>query len=256
MMFRLKTFCTFLFCASVFSFAEGAATYGGGSVTEDQSSVRTAAADGTAEVGKRALEHGVRAADPPRRKHICDDDPEFKFVFENRNGRRKVRIGCGVVELKAKKRCRKRIGGVKVRDSCPSTCGFKLRKCLLKNFPEMKELDPEVQELQINSYIDSSKGMSDEAIFNKYSGDDFFIAGSFTCCRDNDVSDGCERRREFPVVFRGCRADGTIFEEEQPDGTIEEATCRVLGIATNAACCRISPDDRSGSRNFIWQACR
>lgn len=52
----------------------------------------------------------------------CKDDPTFEFFRKKRSGRLVSKGGCKFVGRKKKRRCRKVIGGVRVRKSCPRTC--------------------------------------------------------------------------------------------------------------------------------------
>lgn len=50
------------------------------------------------------------------------DDPNFRYKFENKQGKISELGGCGFVKKMPKKRCKVRIDGKKVADSCPQAC--------------------------------------------------------------------------------------------------------------------------------------
>merc|ERR1712086_499943 len=53
----------------------------------------------------------------------CIDDKSFKMVVKGKKGSKKTKRGCKHVKGKKKDRCKKKIKGKKVYESCPVTCG-------------------------------------------------------------------------------------------------------------------------------------
>jgi len=54
---------------------------------------------------------------------FCEDDPDFVYIYTNKNDESEVKGGCEfVAESRTKKRCQKVIDGEKVRKSCRVTC--------------------------------------------------------------------------------------------------------------------------------------
>lgn len=71
------------------------------------------------------VEEGRRNLEP-----LGKNDPDFRYKFENKQGQISDLGGCGFVKKMPKKRCKVRIDGKKVADSCPQAC---------KQFIEQKE---------------------------------------------------------------------------------------------------------------------
>jgi len=81
------------------------------------------------------VEEGKRNLEP-----LGKNDPNFRYYFENKKGKMSDLGSCGFVEKMPKKRCKVRINGKKVADSCPQTCKkFIQKKINIKKMMMMKK---------------------------------------------------------------------------------------------------------------------
>jgi len=125
----------------------------------------------------------------------------------------------------------------------------------MKQYPELLDRSPEDQTVQYQAYLLYANGMSvDDLDASYHTRDDGQQEGggggagamnSFSCCKDNQDSSGCMRVKNI-LASRTCSGRTT------PDQKYE---CEFAGSLANTRCCRTFPDNRVGSKFWVWEPC-
>ena len=136
-------------------------------------------------------------------------------------------------------------GGVLLRDGSTST---PTQEAFTAQYPELLDLSPADQTVQYQAYLLYSNGMTvDDLDASYHTHDDGQQEGGgagatsyFRCCKDKNTSSGCLHQYGFPYEY--CIPD-------------QKHECQFVGEGTNRACCRSSPDNRVGSKFWVFSAC-
>jgi len=121
-----------------------------------------------------------------------------------------------------------------------------------KRYPELLDLSPADQTVQYQAYLLYSNGMTvDELDAYYHTHDDGQQEGGgagatnlFNCCKDERDSSGC--RRSVPE-------SGGISCWDRHNKQYNE--CVVAGRGIYRKCCRTFPDNRVGSKLWVWSDC-
>jgi len=122
----------------------------------------------------------------------------------------------------------------------------------MARYPELLDRSPADQTVQYRAYVSYANGMSvDDLDASYHTRDDGQQEGggggagamnAFSCCKDNDTSSGCKltRRGEY------------CSDRTTPDQKYE---CEFAGSGINVLCCRTFPDNRVGTKFWVWEPC-
>merc|ERR1712028_219680 len=127
----------------------------------------------------------------------------------------------------------------------------------MARYPELLDRSPADQTVQYRAYVSYANGMSvDDLDASYHTRDDGQQEGggggagamnAFSCCKDNNVgSDSLGCATTYIERARFC-SDRTT-----PDQTYE---CEFAGSGINSICCRTFPDNRVGTKFWIWEPC-
>ena len=123
------------------------------------------------------------------------------------------------------------------------------RKAFMAQYPELLDRSSEEQDFQYQAYLLSLNGMLSEEL----DGDTANSFAVFSCCLDAKTSMGC--RYKYYPDHSSMRGSGTCLPA---DHSAHDTECKFAGGAVykkNEVCCRSSPYNRVGSRNFVFQGC-
>merc|ERR1712238_356487 len=123
----------------------------------------------------------------------------------------------------------------------------------MARYPELLDLSPADQTVQYQAYLLYSNGMTvDELDAYYHTHDDGHQEGGgagatnvFNCCKDEYDSSGCRRRipKEGGI---------TCLDRTTPDQKYE---CMLAGRGVYRTCCRTFPDNRVGSKFWVFSDC-
>jgi len=130
--------------------------------------------------------------------------------------------------------------------------GEHTQEAFTARYPELLDLSPADQTVQYQAYLLYSNGMTvDEldAYYNTHDngqqegGGGAGATSAFSCCKDNRTSSGCRTER------RGSYC----LDRTTPDQKYE---CEFAGSGIfRGVCCRTFPDNRVGSKFWVWEPC-
>ena len=126
------------------------------------------------------------------------------------------------------------------------------RKAFMAQYPELLDRSSEEQDFQYQAYLLSLNGMLSEEL----DGDTANSFAVFSCCLDAKTSMGC-RYKEVKYI-QGCYEGARCGTCLPADHSAHDTECKFAGGAVykkNEVCCRSSPYNRVGSRNFVFQGC-
>jgi len=132
-------------------------------------------------------------------------------------------------------------GGVLLRDGSTST---PTQEAFIARYSELMDISPADQTIQYEAYLLYLNGMTvDELDAYYHTHDDGQQEGggsgatsSFSCCKDKRDSSGCQ------TWGNRCVAD-------------QKYECEFAGYGFSRDCCRTFPDNRVGSKFWVWGPC-
>ena len=135
-------------------------------------------------------------------------------------------------------------GGVLLlRDGSTST---PTQEAFIAQYSELIDISPADQTIQYEAYLLYLNGMTvDEldAYYHIHDDGQQDGGGRFSCCKDNRMSSGCrlERRGSY------------CLDRTTPDQKYE---CEFAGGGIfQGVCCRTFPDNRVGTKFWVWEPC-
>ena len=128
------------------------------------------------------------------------------------------------------------------------------RKAFMAQYPELLDRSSEEQDFQYQAYLLSLNGMLSEEL----DGDKANSFGLFSCCLDEKTSTVCHYKEGKYIQDQGCYEGARCGTCLPADHSAHDTECKFAGGAVwnyNEVCCRSSPYNRVGSRNFVFQGC-
>ena len=139
-------------------------------------------------------------------------------------------------------------GGVLLlRDGSTST---PTQEAFIARYSELMDISPADQTIQYEAYLLYSNGMTvDEldAYYHTHDNGQQEGGGRFSCCKDDHDSSGCLCKYTPPNTHHRICLDRTT-----PDQKYE---CEFAGLGAYERCCRTFPDNRVGSKFWVWEPC-
>jgi len=132
----------------------------------------------------------------------------------------------------------------------------------MARYPELLDRSPADQTVQYRAYVSYANGMSvDDLDASYHTRDDGQQEGgggggagamdAFSCCKDNRMSSGCR----FTSGYSSRTCWGYRVLDGSPPCPDQKYECEFAGSGINSLCCRTFPDNRVGSKFWVWEPC-